>query len=252
MSSYTADGIVLKRTDLGDKDRILTILTKERGKLSAVAKGARRPGSKLAGTSEPFTFSRMQLGEGRNLEVLTQSEIRESFPAIRRDIKKLAYGIYILELTNAFTDEHIPNPDLFDTLLSILYVIESGTDPEVAARYFDLQILGIMGYDPHFDDCLQCGREFGRERIVFSPSLGGIVCRECGMEPADSVHVPGAIASYIAALRLVEPQKIKEMKIPEGARRDLSRMLRRHIRYRLEHDLKSADFIDAITSDKEN
>ena len=246
MRTYSTTAIVLRRIDLGDKDRIITLYAKEHGKLSAVAKGARRPGSKLAGTCEPLTYARMFLSRGRDLDVLSQSDIRESFPGLRGNMTAIAYSIYLLELTSSSVDERQPNPDLFDTLLSSLYVLESGTDPEIAARHFELQLLSLLGYEPQVDACLRCGREIGRERIAFSPSLGGIVCKKCGTAPNDAIWVPGAAASYVRALLRAEPHKLNDMNIPRAARRDLARMLKWHIRYRLERELKSAGFIETV------
>ncbi len=251
MRSYTAGGIVLRRIDLGEKDRILTVYTRELGKLSAVAKGSRRPGSKLSGASEPFVHSKMMLASGRDLDILTQAEVKESFPNVRADISAIAHAVYFMELADRFTEDRQPNPDLFDTVLSALYVLESGTDPELTARYFELQMLGILGYAPQFDSCLRCGRTIGRERVAFSPALGGIACRNCGTPPNDAIWVPGAAASYVRALRRVQPNLIKDMKVPAAARRDVARMLRWHIRYRLERDLKSTEFIRAIEASDE-
>ena len=246
MRTYSASAIVLRRIDLGEKDRILTLFSREHGKLSAVAKGARRPGSKLGGASEPFTYSKMLLSSGRDLDVLSQAEIKESFPNVKRNITAVAHGVYLLELVNSFIDQRQPNLDIFDTLLSAMYVLESGTDPEITARYFEIQLLSILGYEPHFEACLRCSRTPGREKVSFSPALGGIVCTECGNPPRDTISVPAALASYMDALRKAEPNKLSEMHVPKGARRDLAQVLKWHIRYRLEHDLKSTAFIDAI------
>jgi len=248
MRTYIANGIVLKRISLGEKDRILTIYTRERGKLSAVAKGARRPGSKLAGASEPFTYSKMQLATGKDLDVLTQADIRESFPNVKNTVKSIAYAIYMLELVSSFIDERQPNPDLFDTLLSSMYVLESGTDPEITSRYFEINLLSILGYDPHFDACLRCGHKTDKDKVAFSPSLGGVVCQDCGFVPTDAIWISGAAASYVQALRKVEPHKLKDLNFPIGALRDLARVFKFHIRYRLEHNLKSTDFIDTLAS----
>ncbi len=246
MRTYSSSAIVLRRIDLAEKDRIITLFSREHGKLSAVAKGARRPGSKLAGACEPFTYSKMLLSEGRDLDVLSQAEIKESFPNVKANIVGVAHCVYLLELVNSFVDKRQPNPDLFDTLLSTMYVLEGKTDPEITARYFEIQLLTILGYEPHFDACLRCGRTPEREKVSFSPAMGGIICTLCGNPPNDAMSVPAAISSYIKALYSIEPNKIKDLRFPVGARRDLSRVLRRHIRYRLEHDLKSTDFIDAV------
>ena len=144
MRTYTASGIVLRRIDLGEKDRILTVFTKEHGKLSAVAKGSRRPGSRLSGASEPFTYSKMFLATGRDLDVLSQAEVKESFPNIKAAMASVAYAVYLLELADRFTEERHPNPELFDTLLSAMYVLESGTDPEIGRRLAKATLIGFL------------------------------------------------------------------------------------------------------------
>jgi len=246
MRSSSIRAIVLRRHDLAERDRILTVFAKETGKISAVAKGARRPGSKLSGSTEPGTYSKMLVSAGRNLDVIGQVEIVESFPGIRREIGAVAHMVYLLELTNQFTEERVPNPDLFDTLLSALYVLEGGTDPEITARYFELHLLSNLGYSPRFDSCLRCGRETRRQRVAFSPSTGGVVCLECGSPPEDSIYIPGAAASWVRAVAGCEPHRLRDLTVPPAARRDLARTLKWHIRYRLEHDLKSAEFIEAV------
>ena len=248
MRTYSASGIVLRRIDLSEKDRILTVYTRELGKLSAVAKGARRPGSKLSGASEPFTYSKMFVAKGKDLDVLTQADIKESFPTVKSDISSIAYAVYMMELVNACVVEREPNAELFDTLLSSMYVLESCTDPEIATRYFELHLLSILGYEPNFEACLRCGSAIGRKKVAFSPSLGGIICPECGVPPGDAIFVPGAMASYVRALRRTEPHKLKDMDFPKQALQDIAQIFKKHIRYRLEHDLKSTDFIDTISA----
>ena len=248
MRTYVAGGIVLSRMDLGEKDRILRILTKECGKLSAVAKGCRKPGSRLAGASEPFTYSLIQLNQGRDLDVLSQADIRESFPNVRCDIDGLAHAIYMLELVDCFVDERQPNPDIFDTLLSSLYVLEGRTDPEITVRHFELTLLDILGYTPRFVECARCeSRSFG-ENVAYSPSLGGLVCPECGVPPNDAIWIPHALSSYIEALRRTQPNMLRDLGFPKGARRDLAVVLKWHMCYRLERRLKSSEFLEQLTS----
>lgn len=247
MRTYSSSVIVLKRIDLAEKDRILTLYTRELGKISAVAKGVRKPGSKLSGSSEPFTYLRGMFSIGRELDVLTQSDIRESFPNAKSNIISLAYGFYIMELVNQFTEDRHPNSDLFDSILSAMYVLESGSDPEITVRYFELCLLECLGYMPQFDCCIRCGLETDRERVAFSPQMGGVVCKECGIAPGDSIWVPGALSSYVRALVETEPHKLKNLTFPNGARRDLALTLKWHIRYRLERDLRSTDFLDMVS-----
>ena len=223
MRTYSANAIVLGRVELGEKDRILTLYTRELGKLSAVAKGSRRPGSKLPGASEPFTYSKMLLASGRDLDIVSQADIRESFPNAKQDLRSVAYAVYMLELVSHFVDERDSNPDLFDTLLSSMYVLESGTDPEITTRHFELKFPLQHRIQPQVGACARCSNEVSRERVAFSPSRGGIVCTNCEQPPTDTMWMPAAAPSYVRALRCAEPHKLKDMKIPKGARRDLAR-----------------------------
>jgi DNA repair protein RecO (recombination protein O) len=249
MRNYSTHAIVLKRIELSEKDRILTLYTKEAGKLSAIAKGCRRPGSKLCGSSEPFTYMKALLCCGRELDLVIQAEIRESFPNTKSTILTTAYAIYIMELVTRFTDDRHPNPDLFDTLLSSMYLLESGTDPELATRHFELNLLDKLGYKPHFETCLSCQTTIGRDLSAFSPSMGGMICGKCGVPPNDVIWVSGALASYAHALGKAEPHTIRNLKFPKGARRDLANTLKWHIRFNLETNLKSTEFLDMMRED---
>ncbi len=245
MRAYAANGIILRRIDLGEKDRILCIFSKEHGKLDAVAKGARRPGSRLSAASEPFTYCKMLLAAGRNLDILSQAEIRESFPSVKSDMNRVAYAVYILELTYHFLENREPNPDLFDSLLSVMYLMEGGADPEICARRFELDLLSLLGYEPRFDCCLACGGT-ASNNIGFSASLGGIVCGECFSKLADVMPVCGSAVSCAQTLRRAEPRDIASIALPTTARQDIGRILRAHICYRLERQLKSVEFIRVV------
>src|SRR5260370_15324919 len=133
---YKARAIVLKRISVGETDRILTLFTREHGKLSAIAKGARRELSRLAAATEPFTYSRVLLAVGQNLDVLTQGEVQEAFHVVRNDLTKISYASYFAELVNATIEERQPNPELFDLLLWCLTLLEQAALPDLVARMF--------------------------------------------------------------------------------------------------------------------
>lgn len=247
MRTYNTSAIVLKRYDLAEKDRILVLYTREYGKLSAVAKGARKPGSKVSGASEPVTYCRLSLSKGSELDVVTQSEIKESFPVIKRNLDSVAHSLYLMELVEHVVDERQSNIEIFDTLLSSLYVLESSADPEIVTRYFELKILEILGYKPHFDACLRCKGTLVDDKLAFSPTMGGLVCPDCGTPPKDAIWIPAALTTYITALENTEPQNLGKLKFPKGARRDLQTVLKWHIFYRMERKMKSTSFLDLLS-----
>src|SRR5258707_7868292 len=116
MPSYNARALVLHRSDLGENDRILTLYTREKGKLNAVARGARRGVSRLSGATELFILEKLQIAAGRNLDIIMQCEIEMSFSGLRTDLQKLARATYFCELLDRFTGDRdaASSPELFD------------------------------------------------------------------------------------------------------------------------------------------
>jgi DNA repair protein RecO (recombination protein O) len=244
--TYRANAIVLRRINLGETDRLIVLYTREKGKLSGVAKGARRATSKLAASTEPGNYGRYFIAVGKELDVVTQAESLQSFTNIRRDLDRIGQASYLLELVNAMVEEREPNYELFDTLLSSLYLLENEADPQIVARYFDLQIMSLMGYRPELDVCLRCGAQPAADGITFSPSLGGRVCDECGPLPSDVIYLSRESVDVIRRLLAADAKQVREMTLSDAVKDEILQAIRWYVRYRLDRDLKSPDFIRAL------
>jgi DNA repair protein RecO (recombination protein O) len=245
MPTYRANAIVLKRMNYGETDRILTLFSREHGRLSAIAKGCRKPLSRLAAGTETFTYGRYMLATGKTLELVSQSETRESFPSIRAEMRRIAYATYIMELVNETLEDRDPNPDVFDTTLSSLYMLEGGVDAELVTRAFELQLMDMSGYRPRLDACARCGNPPG-QKVSFSPSLGGVVCGDCGPLPDDAMELHQKTLATLSVLITAEPAQLRSMRPPVGVMDQMAKVMRWYIRYRLEKELKSAEFIQAL------
>ena len=186
MPVYKANAIVLRRIPLGETDKILTLFTREYGKLSAIAKGARRTTSRLSGATEPLMFVRALMAGGMNLDVLTQGEIRESFPAVRANFGLFLRATYACELLDKLTADRDPAPETFDQLLSTLYILQRARDPDAAIHAYELRVMAHAGYDPLLSACARCERaiEPATELRVggYSPTRGGAICEECARQ----------------------------------------------------------------------
>jgi DNA repair protein RecO (recombination protein O) len=180
--NYQTQGIILKQTKLGEFDKIVTIYTPEFGKLRAVAKGACRPKSKLAGNIEPLTHSLMLLAKGRNLDIITQSQTINGFLALKSDLWRMACSLYILELIDYSTVEGGENRPLFDLLLDILNQLSEPDSNETVLRYFELHLLHYLGYRPQLRLCVRCDLPLKPVVNFFSPSKGGLLCPHCNSE----------------------------------------------------------------------
>src|SRR4051794_30135593 len=126
MPSYNATSLVVHRLDLGEHDRILTLFTREKGKVSAIAKGSRRAASRLSGATELFIQARLQLGVGRTLDVVSQCEIQQSFSGLRQDLQRLARATYFCELLDRLTGDRdeTASQELFDLTIGALLLLQ--------------------------------------------------------------------------------------------------------------------------------
>jgi DNA repair protein RecO (recombination protein O) len=247
MPVYKATGIVLHRSNLGETDKIVTLLTREAGKLNAVAKGSRRPGSKLSGATELFTCSRLLLATGKSLDIVTQCEMKEAFTALRGDLSLLARATYLCELTDRFIEEREPNQEVFDLLLSALYLLRRAQDrPDIIVHAFELRLLAERGYAPALDHCVRCGSALEKRRFGFSPSLGGALCSADRFAVNDAITVNPEILAFMRQLSDAEPGELISLAPEPAVMRDVAKCLRWYIRYRTERDLKSAEFLEML------
>jgi DNA repair protein RecO (recombination protein O) len=194
MALYREQGIVLRTHKLGETDRILSVLTQGRGKVRAVAKGVRRPGSRFGGRLEPFSHVDLQLYEGRNLDIVTQAELVTSFAPVRADYALSACGSAMVEAA-----DRVAQPDeralrLFLLLLEGLRTLAAG--PATPASVLDgylFRLASLAGYHPYLDACVSCGAPGGH--AVFSIAAGGSLCWACA--PADAHPLEDAVLDLL-------------------------------------------------------
>lgn len=246
MPTYNTNAIVLHRLNFGETDRIVTLYTRERGKLGAVAKGARKPVSRLAGATEVLTYGRFHLATGKNLDIIAQVEVKESFPRIHQDLHRIAYATYMAELVDKSVEEDEANQEIFDLLLSALYLTERPNDPEKIAHMFELQFMTLLGYEPVLDKCLRCRLPVPTDEVYFSPSMGGVVCQECGPLPEDAIQVSHEALDAMRKLLDAEASEVERMEISRTAMDQIARVMRWYIRYRSERELKSIQFLQTL------
>ena len=249
MPSYNATGLVLHRTDLGENDRVLTIYTREKGKLSAVAKGSRRAASRLSGATELFIAARLQLAVGRTLDIVTQCEIANSFVQLRTDLQRLARATYFCELLDRFTGERDESScrDLFDLTIHALLMLQTAdVYPDAVVHAYELQLLAVLGYAPVLDRCVVCGGAVTTKGAGLSPALGGLVCATDRSRSSDAVALGPESIHVLRTLQLADPDAILALQPSRQTAAEVARALRWFVRYRCERNLKSADFLDQL------
>jgi DNA repair protein RecO (recombination protein O) len=258
--TYRTEAIVLRRKDIGEADRMLTLFTPSRGKVRVIAKGIRKPRSRKAGHLELFTRSQLLLAQGRDLDIVTQAEMVEAYRPLREYLVRGAYAHYAVELMDKLTPERQESPELYDLLRDMLGWLCVGEELAPAARYYELRLLGLAGYQPQLHYCV-----VGREKIVaedqyFSAVDGGVVCPRCGKERGAhdrgghdrGGHDRGLMPISMAALKYLryfqtQPYgSVIKLRLGNGVLAEMEHVLHRYLVVILERQLKSVEFLKLI------
>ncbi len=263
---YSSEAVVLRRTDYGEADRILTLFTPQRGKVRAIAKGARKTTSRLAGHLEPFTRTQLLLASGRDLDIVTQAEARERLDALRQDLWHATGAWYVAELIDRFLEDADPNPALYTLFLQTLRRLEAGAQlraeagPEERAhgevwlesggeavrswlclRYFELRLLGELGYRPGLHYCVNCDTPLQPEENGYSAELGGALCPQCMRHAQRRISL-----NALKVLRLLQTtdwDALPRLRLDPTLRGEIETLLQGTLRYHLDRDLKSWSFL---------
>lgn len=175
MTTSTVDAVVLRRWDSAEADRRVSLLTKERGKVIAIARGARKARSKLAAITEPLMRSTVELAKGKQVEYIVQAQPTRSFPALRSDFTRLSVSLAWLEVVDAALHPGESHDEAFRLCVSVLEAIESAREPLAPLCWGDLQLLSLVGMTPELDVSAVSGREVRHGRAILCPRAGGTI-----------------------------------------------------------------------------
>jgi len=244
---FHAQAVVLRHSEYGEADRILTLYTLEQGKIQAAAKGVRKIKSRKAGHLEPFTQVTLYLAKGGGLPVITQAEAIRTFDALRADLLKTAYAAYVVELVDRFSYAEAENPLLYKLLVDTLIRLEGATEPAVVIHYYEMHLLDLLGFRPELQTCVSCGEVIKPEAQFISPLLGGALCPLCRQADASAWPVSVSVLKYLRHLQRTPWSRLEKLKLPEEVEAGLKPLLERYLTYLLEHGLKTPGFMRDIT-----
>lgn len=243
---YRADAVVLRRLNVGETDRILTLFLRDRGKLSAIVKGVRSPRSRMAGATELFTWFSGLLAQGQNLDVLTQAQVENAFPAIRKDLVRIGYASHFLEIVDKGLEDRQPMPELWDVLVAALGTLEFGKHPDLLARAFELQATTLLGYEPQLHACVLNGNPVEGPEAAFHPLRGGMLCGRCARATPGSIPLSEGTLRAMRVLMRAPLAEAAKAELPEATRRELAKCLVPYLRHHLETPLNSLQFLDDV------
>ncbi|MCX7839596.1 MAG: DNA repair protein RecO [Anaerolineae bacterium] len=255
---YRVEAIVLKRTDYGEADRLVTLLTPNLGKLREIAKGVRKPTSRKSGHLELFTHTHLLLAKGKQLDIITQADTLDAFLPLRNNLERIGYAYYLAELVDKFAEEGTENRALFDELLRALaWLGETTTDPDVLARFFELRVLQYAGYRPQLFNCVHCGKSIEPTENYFSVEAGGVLDPECvqtrraQLEHAhDAQVIPLDVLKVLRYLQTREWATVRDLCVSGETMLQVETVMLRYITYHLERNLKSVEFLRELKARK--
>jgi DNA repair protein RecO (recombination protein O) len=237
---YREQGIVLRTYKLGEADRILHLLTQGQGKVRAVAKGVRKPGSRFGGRLEPYSHVDLQLYEGRNLDIVTQAELITPFEAVRADFALSACASTMVEAADVLAQERERSTPLFLLVLDGFRTLAAGPPhPAAVLDAFLLRLASVAGYHPHLDACAECGTPGAY--AVFHIAAGGVMCERCA--PAGSHTLEDAVVALLREYGTGDWIRAGVNGSEPGARRAASTLVNSFLTYHLGRPLKAWDLV---------
>lgn len=246
---YQTEAIIIKRNRFGEADRLLTLFTADSGKIRAIAKGAMRPGSKLGGNIELLTHSQLMLARGRNLDIITQAQAIDNFLPVRDSLELMSCGFYLTELVDTFTEENVEDRELFDLFLNTLRELAGIGEGERIVRYFELRLLNHLGYCPQLHKCANCSTLLEPEVNYFSPVQGGALCRACGYPDMSARAISVNALKVMRFWLRCDFTTAGRVRLNADLTREIKNLMRENIRYILEKQLKSIEWLDKLTAE---
>ena len=245
--SFRVDAVVLRHSDFGEADRLLTVFTRQLGKVRVIAKGARKIASRKAGHIEPFTHVRMQLSKGRDMFILTQADTVDAYLPLREDLILTSQAAYVMELLDRFTyEDETEAPSTFRLLTETLSRLASKADPWLALRYYEMRLLDHVGFRPQLFECANCGREIKPEDQFFLFSAGGVICPRCGQGLKHLHEISIEALKYLRHFQRSSYAEATRARPAPDVQQETETLMQGYFTYLLERELNTPGFLKKI------
>ncbi|HMT21840.1 MAG TPA: DNA repair protein RecO [Promineifilum sp.] len=246
--TYRTEAIVIRRSDFGEADRLLTLFSVDRGKVRAVGKGARKPQSRKTGHVELFMRSKFLIAEGRDLDIVTQAEMVEAYAPLRDDLVRATYASYAVELLDRFTVDDDPHGDIYELLAAALDWFARGPADEMLlpARFYELRLLSLTGFQPRLFNCLHCGEPIVEQDQAFSADLGGLLCPNCMMTDPRARPISAVAVKVMRYLQTRPWDVVGQLRLRPAVLHEIERVMHDYLTHILERDLKSSEFLHRL------
>lgn len=244
-TNLVVTGLVLSTMPIGEYDKRITLLTKERGKITAFARGARRPNSQLLAATNPFSFGEFELFEGRSTYTVSKATISNYFRELALNPEAAYYGFYFLEFADYYCQENNDEKEMLKLLYQTLRALESDKfDNKLVRVIFELKALAVNGEAPNVFDCLSCGSK--EELSYFSIRKGGILCHECKSAAADAWQIHESTAYTMQYIISAEIGKLYSFAVSEQVLEELQKIMNSYRELYINHSFKALKILEEM------
>lgn len=259
--SVTVTGMVLSAMPIGDFDKRLVILTKELGKITAFAKGARKPNSAFLACSQPFTFGEFALFSGKSSYNIVSVEVSNYFGELREDFDGLCYGFYFCEFADYLTKENNDEKNILKLLYQTLRVLsKKSIDPQLIRAVFELKIMALNGEAPQVFGCVKCNKNFSPSETMegppisgpyyFSAKAGGILCEACVSFDKEAISINTSTLYTMQYIVSKDIEKLYTFRVTDEILEELKNCISRYLDCYIGHEFKSLEMLRSISFDK--
>lgn len=246
MDAVNLTGMVLSSMPIGDYDKRLVILTKERGRITAFAKGARRQNSALLACSQPFSFGEFSVYESRNSYRIVSVNVTNYFAELREDISSVYYGLYFCELADYMTQENVDGTMILKLLYqSFRTLIKQVIDERLIRYIFELKIIELNGEAPQVFECVNCGSN--EELEWFSPSAPGALCIQCKKQADDVRRIKAATMYTMQYILATDVTKLFSFTVTDEVLWEFAKCMDGYRKRIIEKEMKSLELLEMLT-----
>ncbi len=217
------EAIVLRTIDYGETNKIVALFTREWGKVAAMARGAKKPNSRLSAVTQLFTYGHYLIQKNRGVGSLHQGEAIDTMRGIRENIFATAYASYIVELTDKVTEEQRKNPYLFELLLQTLKYMNDGLDLEILTYIYEMKMLNVMGLYPTLDGCAVCKQTEGK--FSFSMKEGGFLCHRCEHKDPHRFPLSPAAVKLLRLFYYLDLSRLGKISVKDETKKELHHVI---------------------------
>lgn len=254
MPAFSTPAIMLRRIEFGDYDYIISFFTLNQGKVSVIAKSAKKSTKRFSGILELFSVLDIVYGStrGKGLPVLKEAALKQPFAKIRADIRKTAYASYWAELINEWMEKSEKQSDLFYLFRYVLGELDMGNTPEtVLSILFQMRFMAISGHNPNLSQCSICKRqleEIKKPNIIFDLARGGLVCQDCSHNISKRITLSKGTIKQLLWIDKGDLTTAKRIRFTPQTLNEGLKFLEAFVPYHLGKEPKSLKFLRQIRS----